>query len=483
MDEIGIKNVLLDSASSLGIPTNKNGELQINFLGKRGTFPYVSVTDIIHGRLSEESKNNLKDKIVLVGATATALQSTQVTPFDPFYPGVEIHATVVDNILRQNSLHRPDWIVVGEYIFLALLGLFLTFVYSRVRSVYAIFFGFIVAAAHFYFSQWMMEKEFILVTNIFPQLQNALIFSALMAYRYNTEERQKSYIQNVFSRYMSPRLIDQLLKDSGKLKLGGEQKELTAFFSDLEGFTAFSENLSAEELVQFLNTYLTEMTNILVKYDGTLDKYDGDAIKAFFGAPIYFKDHAKRACWVCVEMQEKLEELRRGWKMEGKPELHMRIGINTGQMVVGNIGSKSQMNYGMSGDTVNLAARLEGANKEYRTFSLISESTYQQAKDYIEVRELDSIRVKGRIAPVKIYELLGKRGGISNDVLMLLRLYNQGLRHYKNREWLEASVCFKSALVLRPKDGPSATLLKRSIHFKKKPPPKRWDGVIGLQYK
>ncbi len=483
VDEFGVEKVLLDSADSVEIPTNEKGELEINFLGKRGTFPYLSVTDIIHDRISPATLELLRGKIVLVGATATGLQDIQVTPFDPLYPGVEIHATVIDNILNRNSLHQPEWIEASDSGYLIFLGLLLTWIYSRIKSVYGLVVAVGWAAAEFYLSQWVFEHRNIWVTNIYPQLENVLIFAALMIYRYNTEEKQKHYIQNVFTRYMSPGVIDQLLKDSGKLKLGGEQKELTAFFSDLEGFTAMSEALPAEEQVQFLNTYLTEMTDILLKYQGTLDKYDGDAIKAFFGAPLYLEDHARRACWVCVEMQDRLENLRRRWRKEGKPELHMRVGINTGQMVVGNIGSKNRMNYGMSGDSVNLAARLEGANKEYGTFSILSESTYQQAKEHIEVRELDSIRVRGRIAPVKIYELLGKRGHISKDILMLLPIYKKGIEHYKKREWKEAVVCFKSALILRPKDGPSATLLKRSIYFQKKPPPKKWDGVIGLSYK
>lgn len=483
VDEFGVEKVLLDSPTPVEIPTNEKGEMEINFLGKRGTFPYLSVTDILHDRVSLATLELIKGKIVLVGATATGLQDIQVTPFDPLYPGVEIHATVIDNILSQNSLHQPEWIVAADSGYLILLGLLLTWIYSRIKSVYGLAVAAVVAAVDFYFSQWVFENKNLWFTNIYAQLENLLIFSALMIYRYNTEEKQKHYIQNVFTRYMSPGVIDQLLKDSGKLKLGGEQKELTAFFSDLEGFTALSESLPAEEQVQFLNTYLTEMTDILLKYQGTLDKYDGDAIKAFFGAPLYFEDHAKRACWVCVEMQERLKKMRRRWRKEGKPELHMRVGINTGPMVVGNIGSKNRMNYGMSGDSVNLAARLEGANKEYGTHSILSETTYQQAKEHIEVRELDSIRVRGRIAPVKIYELLGKRGDISNDVLMLLPIYKKGLEHYKRREWKDAVVCFKSALVLRPKDGPSATLLKRSIYFQKKPPPSKWDGVIGLHYK
>jgi adenylate cyclase len=283
---------------------------------------------------------------------------------------------------------------------------------------------------------------------------------------------------------MSPKVIDKLLEDPAGLKLGGEEKELTAFFTDLGKFTTFSEQLSAEELVNLLNEYLTEMTEILLKHEGTLDKYDGDAIKAFFGAPVYFKDHAKRACWVAIEMQEKLERLREKWVAEKKPELYMRIGINTGMMVVGNMGSKNRMNYGMNGDSVNLAARLEGANKEYGTFTLISESTYEQARDFIEAREIDYVRVVGRSKPVRIYELFGKKGFMDESIWKVLPLYNEGLTFYKESKWKEAIDYFKKALEELPEDGPSLALLKRcQLLQRDSRMGKDWDGIYSISSK
>ena len=216
-----------------------------------------------------------------------------------------------------------------------------------------------------------------------------------------------------------------------------------------------------------------------------MDKYQGDAIVAFFGAPLFFEDHAKRACWVAIEMQEKLGELRKQWEKEGRPELYMRIGLNTGSMVVGNIGSKNRMNYGMNGDSVNLAARLEGANKEYGTFILISESTYEQAIDFIEARELDSIRVVGRSTPVKIFELLGKKGVMDERIREILPHYNQGLNFYKQGNWDEAIACFDKTLNKYPQDGPSSTLLNRCRLMKNNFLVKKedWDGVYSMPSK
>ena len=481
--EAGVDEVLLDSAEPIAIPSNAKGELAINFLGGRGTFPHVSISDILNQRTDRVPPEMLRGKIVLIGATATALGDTKVTPFDPVLPGVEIHATVIDNILRNRVLQQPQWIPLADTLYLVILGLGFTFFYSRARPVVGIF-GFVAGTgALFIFNHWIFTDQRVFATNVFPHLEHFCIFSTLMIYRYITEEKQKKFIQKTFSQYLSPTVIEKILKDPGQLQLGGEQKELTAFFTDLAGFTTFSEKLSPQELVSLLNEYFTAMTDILLSYEGTLDRYDGDAIKAFFGAPVYFEDHATRACFVCIEMQERLASLREQWKREGKPELHMRVGLNTGLMVVGNMGTKTRMAYGMNGDSVNLAARLEGANKVYGTYSLISETTYAQAKEFIEVRELDSIRVVGRKNAVKIYELLGKKGMLNEKMQTLLPLYNRGLDCYKQQNWREAEALFQQVLSLRPEDGPSQTLLKRCRKLKDQTPSESWDGVFTLTSK
>ncbi len=479
----GVETVLLDGERPLKILTNEKGEALINFMGKGKTFPHYSLTDIIHDRYEEVPEGSLKDKIVLIGATAPGLENIKLTPYDSAYPGVEIHATVIDNLLHNNSLYQPDWVHLADSAYLIVLGFFLTWLYSRIRPGYGLPAWLVTITGQFYFSHWLFVHKKFWITDVYPFLENSLILAALLLYRYNTEIKQKQFVQNVFSKYLSSTVIDQLLKDPTKLKLGGEQKELTALFTDIAGFTSFSEKLSPEALVNHLNTYLTEMTNILFKYEGTLDKYDGDAIKSFFGAPLHFDEHAKRACWVGIEMQERLAELRQEWRQEGKPELHMRVGINTGLMVVGNMGSKNRMNYGMNGDSVNLAARLEAANKEYGTECLISESTYEQAKDFIVVRELDSIRVMGRATPVNVYELIGKAGNVEERVLDMLPVFGEGLRHYKNRRWQQALPYFEKVLEMFPEDGPAQTLKKRCQEFEKNPPPEVWDGVFPLTTK
>ena len=214
-----------------------------------------------------------------------------------------------------------------------------------------------------------------------------------------------------------------------------------------------------------------------------MDKFEGDAIIAFFGAPIDYKDHARRACMVSIEMQKKLTELRKQWKQDGNHELFVRIGLNTGPMVVGNMGSKSRMDYTMMGDSVNLAARLEGVNKEYKTYTMISEFTFEQTKDFIEVRELDIIRVVGKSEPVTIYELLGKSGEMEDAIREILPYYMDGLDHYRNWDWEKAITCFEKALEINDNDGPSLTYFERCILFQNKPPAKDWDGVFVMKSK
>ena len=480
---MGIERVVLDIDEPFVIPTDERGALGINFLGKGGSFPHYSAIDILLDRVDLVSEQNLRGKIVLIGATAAGLEDLRPTPFDPVLPGVELHATVIDNILRKNSLSQPPWTPVADVVYLLTLGLFLTFFYSRLKPVYGVAVWLGVNFVTFAASHWIFINQGYWLTDIFPLVENTLLISSMMIYRYRTEERKRRYIQDIFGRYLSPSVIHLLMKDPGKLELGGEQKELTALFSDLQGFSTFSENLSPKDLVSLINTYLTAMTDILLKHEGTLDKYDGDGIRAFFGAPVFFDDHARRACLVCVEMQEKLAEIRKQLIMDGKPQLFMRIGIHSGFMVVGNMGSKVRMDYTMMGDTVNLAARLEGVNKAYGTFSMISEFTYLKAKDFIEARELDSVRVVGRSEPVTIYELLGKTGSLDDVIRKVLPLYREGLEHYKSRRWTLAMACFENALQVRPEDGPSSTMLERCAFFKVNSPPDDWDGVYSLKSK
>jgi adenylate cyclase len=278
-------------------------------------------------------------------------------------------------------------------------------------------------------------------------------------------------------------VVQHLVDSPESLVLGGEERGITAFFSDVQGFTSISETLTATELVELLNEFLTEMTDIILSHEGTVDKFEGDAIIAFFGAPNYLENQAETACMACIAMQKKLSELRAKWKIEGKPELKMRIGLSTGPAVVGNMGSKNRMDYTMMGDTVNIAARLEGINKKYQTYTMISDITYMMSGNWSLTREIDYIHVFGKKEPVTIYELLGYPGDFDEPVHEMLDLYNRGLFAYKDRDWNKAIMFFLKALSIEPEDGPSKTLLARCNKFKENPPPKKWDGAFSMDSK
>jgi adenylate cyclase len=273
-----------------------------------------------------------------------------------------------------------------------------------------------------------------------------------------------------------------MLKDPSKLKLGGDKKDLSVLFSDIRGFTTISEKLTPEELVHLLNEYLTAMTNVVFKYDGLLDKYMGDAIMAVFGAPLDQPDHPIRACRTALDMMEELKKLQEKWAGEGRPVLDIGVGINTGDMVVGNMGSEMRFDYTVMGDSVNLGSRLEGINKEYGTNIIISEYTYEAVKDVFFCREMDSVRVKGKKRPVRIYELIGEKKDVETWG-EAIRFFEDGLSKYKQGLWDKAIESFQKVLALRPSDASSRLYIERCQALKENPPEGPWDGVFTMTKK
>jgi len=462
------------------IPTTETGDFLVNFSGPGYTFTHFPVTDILSGKIGAKE---LANKLVLVGVTAAGTHDIHVTPYDPLFPGVEVHANIIENVLGGDFLIRPDWLAVLDLATILVSGLLLGLasLYSKAILMALV----LVAGIGGYVSAdyYMFSRMGLWVNSVFPVFTQVFVYSGITLYKLFFEEREKRFIKGAFGQYLAPAVVEQLTANPGLLKLGGERKVLTAFFSDVAGFSTISEKLSPEELVDLLNAYLTEMTDIIMKYEGTVDKFEGDAIIAFFGAPVPYDDHARRACLVSIEMQKRLGELRQQWKEEGRPELFMRIGLNTGPMVVGNMGSKTRMDYTMMGDSVNLAARLEGVNKQYGTYTMCSEFTYEQVREFVETRELDLIRVVGKEEPVRIFEILGEKGELREDMREALPLYSEGLTHYRNLRWEEALQSFEKVLEIVKDDGPSLTFFQRCVMFQSKPPPDNWDGVFSMTSK
>ncbi len=386
---------------TMAIPTDGFGRMLINYRGPNNTFPMYSVSDILDGLVPAGA---VKDKIVLIGATAIGIYDLRVTPFSPNMAGIEKHASVVDNILRGDFIRRTELTVIPlVFLFAGVLGVAIPRLGAKAgAALFLGLFGSYVVTTYLFFTAGTW------INFIYPSSALVLAYTSQTAYRFFTEERRARDIRKMFSSYVSKRIVDELIRDPAKAKLGGERKEITVLFSDIRGFTSFSEKHEPEEVVSMLNEYLGAMTDIIFQYDGTLDKFVGDAIMALWGAPVGQPDHARRAVRSALAMRKKLGELQAKWAAEGKAVLDTGIGINTGEMVVGNMGAEGKkMDYTVIGDHVNLGARVESLTRQYNSHIIITEFTYEKVKDIVQVNELGSVTVKGKERPVVIYDLVG----------------------------------------------------------------------------
>jgi len=476
MAEFGVDGITL---GDLRIPTDESGRLLINYLGPAKTFPHYSISDLIAGRISPDL---VKDKIVVVGATATGIYDLRVTPFSPVYPGVELHATVVENILQGNFLEQSAWTTFIDICGIIVFGMIIGITIPRLKALQGILLVMVLLGGFVAGNTIIFAKYNTWLNMVYPVLTMMTIYLVITVYRYFTEEREKKKIRGAFQYYLTASVINELLKDPTKLKLGGDKKDLTVMFSDIRGFTTISEKLTPEELVHLLNEYLTAMTDIVFKYEGLLDKYIGDAIMAVFGAPVDQPDHALRSCRTALEMMATLKGLQRKWAAEGRPFVDIGVGINSGDMVVGNMGSNMRFDYTVMGDNVNLSSRLEGINKEYGTHIVISEYTYGVVKEEMFCRELDAVRVKGKKLPVKIYELICERKDAAEHEEYIGR-FHAGLAHYKAARWDEGIAAFQSVMEIRPDDPPATLYIQRCQDLKEHPPEGEWDGVFTMTRK
>jgi len=463
------------------LPLDRSGRLIINYHGGVGTYRSISLADVIQSQLQIEEglepqidPATFRDKIILVGFSAPGLMDLRPTPFSSVYPGVEVHATVIDNLLAGDLIApAPGWMTAVMILLTALLTAAAVTVPRRLGWMAA---GVIVclllpialAALAFRSGLWL-----VLIAPLFAAVVTFAIGSVL---NYALEGRQKRFVKKVFQHYLSHQVIEQILKDPDRLKLGGQRRQMSVFFSDVAGFTSVAESLSPEDLTELLNRYLTEMTEVIFRHGGTVDKYIGDAIVAFWNAPLDQPDHAVRACHAALDCQKRLVELRDRMRQQSGHELHMRIGLNSGPMVVGNMGSSDRFDYSILGDAVNLGARLEGACKQYGIWILIGEGTHTEVKDHFEVREVDVIRVVGKREPVRIYELLARRGQLSAERRTALARFQEGLQLYRERKWTTAIGVFQDL----PDDPVARIYRERCEQYQVSSPPEDWDGVWEL---
>ncbi|MBW3002655.1 adenylate/guanylate cyclase domain-containing protein [Candidatus Woesearchaeota archaeon] len=449
----------------------KSSRFLVNFVGEPGSFKYYSLTDVYNGRTDPDE---FKNKLVLIGATSPDMHDDYFVPTSKgkAMPGVEIHANTIQTMINKDFLQeQPKWSVV---LLMLIISLLIAFAIYKFRIKITTIIVPIILIACLFLAIYAFEYG-VIMNLVFVPLAIVSTYTFEVVYLYSAEKKEREKTMGAFSKYVSPAVVDELMKDPSKLKLGGARKEITVFFSDIRGFTTISEKLSPEKLVHILNEYLTAMTDIVMKHEGVVDKYIGDAIMAFWGAPMKQPNHAEMACSTSVDMIKKLGELQKKWAAEKFPEIKIGIGLNTGHAVIGNMGSYERFDYTAMGDTINLGSRLEGLTKVYGVNILASESTKKAAKGFV-FRKLDLVRVKGKNKPITIYELVC-RAKEEHDADKI-KAYETGLKLYLDKKWDKAIKEFEKA-----KDFAAKEFIKRCKEFKKNPPPKEWDGVWVMKTK
>lgn len=458
------------------IPLDSHGQAVLTFRGPGGTYTSYSAAAVIQSelRIREGEKpalspEELRGRHVLFGFTAPGLLDLRRAPVGGIFTGLELHATALDNMLANDFTRRvPAW---AAALFTVLLGLSAAWFALRAVTIWrlgltialSLCLPLLFAVAAYRAAYWLPLLPPLTATGL------SLGFATLLAYV--TEGRQRRFLKNAFRQYLSPGVIDELIKDPGRLKLGGEKRVLSIFFSDLAGFSGFSELLSPEELTSLLNAYLSDMTDIILEEGGTVDKYEGDAIIAFWNAPHPQEDHALRAVRTALRCQRVLEERQPHYQKLVEKPLRMRIGINTGAAVVGNMGSRLRFDYTMLGDAVNLASRLEGLNKQFGTRTMISETTFIAAGNAFAGRELGRVVVMGRSEAVRVFEPMPHEEMAARAAV--LDIFSQGLAAYQNGKIFEATTLFTR---IAAEDPPAAAYLQRCAELIA-PLPEDWTGV------
>ncbi len=464
------------------IPVDKHARTLVPFRGPAGSFPYISATDVIHGKADPAV---LKGRIVLLGTTAKGLLDLRATPVAPDFPGVEVHANLISGMLgvpgqtgKSSSIkENPAYTLGAEFVLLLVSGLIMAIVLPAMSPLLATGSTFILLAgiATTNLAVWYWgNMVFPMATGIMTIL---VLFLFNMSYGYLIEERGKRQLANQFGQYIPPELVDELNENPEAMTRSSVNKELTVLFSDVRGFTTISEGLPPDELSQLMNEYLTPMTRIIFEQRGTIDKYMGDAIMAFWGAPLDDQDHARNALKSAFIMLRELHELQKQFVAKGWPAIRIGVGINSGNMNVGNMGSEFRRAYTVMGDAVNLGSRLEGLTKTYVVELIVSESTAKAVPEYA-YRELDRVRVKGKDKPVTIYEPIGLKAEISEEEKSELQLYRQALKVYRSQNWDMAEIQLLNLHKANPQRALYKLYVDRVAIFREHPPQADWDGVF-----
>ena len=457
---------------SVRIPVDVQVAALVPYRGRQGSFKYVSATDVLHGKAPIDE---LRNKIVLVGTTTPGLFDLRATPVASVYPGVEIHANLVIGMLDGNIKQKPPYVLGAEVVLLVFSGLAMALVLPLVNPLRATMLTVVVLAAVFASNVLVWTEGNLVLPLASGLLMIAMLFALNMSYGFFVESRAKRQITGLFGQYVPPELVDEMSRDPESFSMEGESRELSVLFTDVRGFTTISEGLDPKQLSRLMNEFLTPLTREIYKHRGTIDKYMGDCIMAFWGAPLEDPQHARSAVLTGLEMHKVLDALQPHFKERGWPPIHIGVGVNSGRMSVGNMGSEIRLAYTVMGDAVNLASRLEGLTKEYGVNMIVGEATRADVPDVV-FRELDRVKVKGKDEPVTIFEPIGLTQETNKAVQDELKLWAQVLKLYRARDWDMAELQLLNLQKLNAASALYKLFLGRIGLFRRVPPEQGWDG-------
>ncbi len=457
---------------SVRIPTDVQVAALVPYRGRQGSFKYVSATDVLHGTAPID---DLRNKIILVGTTAPGLFDLRATPVASVYPGVEIHANLITGMLDGNIKQRPPYLLGAEVALLLLSGLALALLLPLVNPLRATMLTLVLLSAVLASNVLVWTEGNMALPLGSGLLMIAMLFALNMSYGFFVESRAKRQITGRFGQYVPPELVKEMSRDPESFSMEGESRELSVLFTDVRGFTTISEGLDPKQLSRLMNEFLTPLTRVIYKHRGTIDKYMGDCIMAFWGAPLGDPQHARSAVLAGLEMYRALEALQPHFKEMGWPPIHIGVGVNSGRMSVGNMGSEIRLAYTVMGDAVNLASRLEGITKEYGVNMIVGENTRAEVSDMV-FRELDLVKVKGKDEPVTIYEPIGLAIEVDKAAQDELMLWRQALKLYRARDWDMAELQLLNLQKLNAASGLYKLFIGRIALFRSNPPEQGWDG-------
>lgn len=458
----------------IAIPVDEHSSVMVPYIGPRKSFDYISAADILNKTVSPD---RLKNKLALFGTSAAGLMDLRTTPLESAYPGVEVHANIIQGILDQTIMHKPEYMIGFEILLIFILGLGLTFLLPSLSPAWSTLGTLIAVGLVLLMDNYSWNELRVVMPVASPLILIGLLFVTNMSYGFFVESRGKRQLTHLFGQYVPPDLVNEMSRDLKEINLDGEIRTMSVLFTDVRGFTTISEKMEPRELTTFINAFLTPLTRVIHHNRGTIDKYMGDAIMAFWGAPLKDEQHARNAINAGMEMLKAIDELNMTFRQQGLPEIRIGIGINTGEMNVGNKGSEFRVDYTVLGDAVNLGSRLEGLTKSYGVEFIVNETTRHEVPEY-EYRMLDSVRVKGKDHPVTIYEPVDLVEKIDRATRKRIKEYHHAIQLYRQQKWDDAEQTLFQLSQEEPQRKIYNIYLDRIAFYRNNPPGAEWDGVF-----